>query len=181
MADEGGYTISGEVVLAAPAADVVRWLATPELMDRWMVGIDGIQVLDDGQPVVGARIRVQTSSGRHAGWTFTGEITELGESRVVRRYALEELRASGVPLEADTSGYARTVTYELAAEGDGTRVRCAAVTVIPGLAGTGARAGAKAEQQTLERSLERLEAEVAGRQRGLLGRFRDAGQTPAPL
>jgi hypothetical protein len=140
-------------------------------------------LLDAGARVLGARVRVTTSSGRHAGWTFTGEIIELGDARVVRRYALEELRASGLPLAADTSGYARTVTYELTPGPDGasTQLRCTVVTVIPGLAETGARAGAKAEQQTLQRSLERLEAEVAGRQRGLLGRFRDSGQSPAPL
>lgn len=177
----GGYTIAGEIALAADPTEVVPWLATAELMDRWMVGVDGIVVLDDGTPLPGARIQVLTSSGRHAGWTYTAVLVEAGPARVVRRYALEELRTGGVPLAADTSGYERTVTYVLTADGTGTHLHCTAVTVIPGLDDVGAATAAKAEQQTLTRSLQRLEAEVAGRQRGLIGRFRDTGQAPAPL
>lgn len=178
---EGGYTIAAETTLAAVPADVVPWLATPALMERWMLGVDGFVVLDEGPPVPGARIRAMTSSGRHAGWTFGGELVELGPRRVVRRYALEELRTGGVPLEADTSGYSRTVSYTLdpADDGPATVLRCTVVTVIPGLDGPGARAAAKGEQRTLVRSLERLEAEIAGRGRGLIGRFRDTGQAPA--
>ncbi|MCW3041626.1 MAG: hypothetical protein JWM31_3531 [Solirubrobacterales bacterium] len=181
VAPPGGYTISGSITLAAAPADVVAWLATPELLDRWMLGVDGIEVMDEGRPVLGARIRAVTSSGRHAGWIFSGEIVELSAQRVVRRYALDELSTGGVRLEADTSGYARTVTYDLTPAGDGraTQLRCTAVTVIPGLDAAGATAGAGKEQKTLDRSLERLEAEVAGRPRGLIGRFRDTGLAPA--
>lgn len=180
----GGYTITGEVALLASPADVAPWLVTPELMDRWMVGIDGIEVLRGEAgvaPAVGDRIRVMTSIGGKAGWLFQGELTVLGPERIVRTYALEELSSGGVALAADTSGYARTVTYDLASRDAGTLLTCSAQTVIPGLASTAAGPGAAKEQKALQRSLERLEAEVAGRQRGLIGRLRDAGQVPAPL
>lgn len=172
----GGYTISGEITIAAASADLVAWLTEPEAMDRWMVGVDGLVVLDDGT------LRVLTSMGHHAGWVFLGTLAEAGSGRVVRSYALEELTARGAALAADTSTYARTVTYELAASpAGGTRLTCTAETVIPGLAATAAETGARKEQQTLRRSLERLDALASGRGVGLLGRLRGSGGVPCPL
>lgn len=178
------YAIAGETTLAAAPAAVVGWLTEAELMDRWMLGVDGIVVLDEGHdtPALGPRIQVFASSGRHAGWTFTGELLEVGVDRVVRRYGLDEIRAGGVALEADTSTYVRTVTYTLTMEGGAaTRLSCRAEIVIPGLDEPATVKGAAAEEKTLRRSLERLEAEVAGRQRGIIGKFRDVGQAPSPL
>ncbi|WP_354702249.1 hypothetical protein DSM112329_02605 [Paraconexibacter sp. AEG42_29] len=180
----GGYTLTASIGLAAPPAGVVPWLVTPDLMDRWMVGVDGIVVLDkadDEAAAVGDRIRVIASVGGKAGWLFEGTLATLGPERVVRAYTLIELSSGGVPLEADTTGYTRTVTYDLTTDAPGTQLSCTVVTVIPGLAEAAAGPAAAKEQKTLQRSLERLEAEVAGRQRGLIGRFRDAGQVPAPL
>ena len=171
-----GYTISAAVDLPAAPADVVPWLTEPEAMDRWMVGVDGLVVLDDGS------LRVLTSMGHHAGWVFLGTLVEAGPERVVRRYALEELSARGTALAADTSGYARTVTHVLTAgHAGGTHLTCTAETVIPGLAAAAAGPGARKEEHTLRRSLERLEAHVSGRGIGLLGRLRGSGGVPCPL
>ncbi len=176
----GGYALDGQIVLVAPPADVLVWLTDPERLEQWMLGVDAAVELEDDP----AQMRVITSSGPYAGWTYLATTAIPSPVRVVRTYALEDLRAKGVSLDADTAGYHREVTYDLQAAGDdgaGTQLACAVRTTIPGLAERGALAAVKAEQKTLNRSLERLEALVAGRGRGLLGLFRGAGLPPAPL
>jgi carbon monoxide dehydrogenase subunit G len=175
-AGAGGYTLAGAVTIRAPAAEILRWLTEAERLEQWMLGVDAAVELEDDA----TQLRVITSSGVYAGWTFLGTTVVESPQRVVRTYALEDLRTGGVSRAADPSAYLRVVAYGLEATPDGgTRLSCSVKTTIPGLAAAGARAGAKTEQKTLDRSLERLEALVAGRGRGLLGVLRGSRLPPA--
>ncbi len=175
-AGAGAYALSGAVRLGASPGVVLPWLVEAERLEQWMLGVDAAVEMEDDA----TQLRVITSSGAYAGWTFLGTTTVSSPRRVVRTYALEDLRAGGVSLAADPSGYRREVTYDLVAtDDDATQLTCAVKTTIPGLAAAASRAGVKAEQKTLDRSLERLEALVAGRSRGLLGALRGARLPPA--
>ena len=57
-------------------------------MARWILGADRVEALDDNGIAVGARTRLTVSIGgaQRTGHTYVGEIVELTESRLVRRY-----------------------------------------------------------------------------------------------
>lgn len=172
----GGYTLAGRVTIGASAAEILPWLTQAERLEQWMLGVDAAVEMEDDP----TQLRVITSSGAYAGWTFLGTTTVQSPQRIVRTYALEDLRTGGVSRTADLSGYVREVAYELEGTLDGgMRLTCTVNTTIPGLAAAGAQAGVKAEQKTLDRSLERLEALVMGRARGLLGVLRGSRLPPA--
>ena len=163
------YEITGRVSIAADPARVLPWLIEAERLPRWALGIESVETLEAG------RIRVIGASrggGISVGWVFLGETTEAGPERIVRRYRLE----------GEEDRYERVVTYLVQPGASGaTEVSCAATTSIPGLAAAAARAGGKAEQRALGRSLERLRDGVEGRRPGLLARLRDSGGFAGPL
>lgn len=175
-AGPGGYTLAGEITVGAPAAQIVPWLTEADRLEQWMLGVDAaVQMEDDA-----TQLRVITSSGVYAGWTFMGTTVVESPTRVVRTYALEGLRTGVIAHEVDPTGYHREVRYDLyAVDGGATRLTCSVATTIPGLAAVAARAGAKAEQKTLDRSLERLELLVVGRPRGLFSMLRGSRLPPA--
>jgi uncharacterized protein YndB with AHSA1/START domain len=179
---DGSYAIEGRAALRAPAGEVVRWLVRPELIGRWMPGVERVEPLTGGEPAVGARTRVVVSGGVYAGWTFVGEIAELEADRLVRVWELDGARAGALPIEAGADALRRTVTWALApAGGGGTELTCSVVTAIPGLGASAARLGGRAEERALRAALDRLRAEADGERRGLLARLRGGGQPIAPL
>jgi carbon monoxide dehydrogenase subunit G len=157
------YDLAASVEIEATPEEVIRWLATPELMRRWMLGVSSIEA--DGD-----RIRVEVIHGGHAGWSYVGEIVERTTTRLVRRYGL----ATG------GDDYERIVTYQCSGDGP-VRVTASVVTAIPGLAESAARMGAKAEQKALERSLDRLRSQIRGNRGGWLARLRGSGGAGGPF
>jgi hypothetical protein len=155
----------------------MRWLTTPELMARWIIGASRVEA--DGD-----RLRLTTGIGLggtvHA-QTFTGETLERGPRRLVRRYTLERVRTGPIPLGAPDGAYERTVTYDVAPSLHGCTVAAAVVTDIPGLPQAAVGPGSRAEERSLRRSLERLRLYAEGRRVGPLRRSRDSSQVGQPL
>lgn len=144
----------------------MRWLTTPELMTQWMVGAVAVETHADHFRLAMAR----GSGRRRERATFRGEVVEQGMRRLVRRYVLESRLA-----------YARTVTYELAPALEGCAVTCTVVTDVEGLPDKQVRSGAKAEERSLPRSLDRLRLGAEQRRIGLWRRYRDAQLLPQAL
>jgi carbon monoxide dehydrogenase subunit G len=175
---EGRYELRGRVEVGATREETLRWLSTPELMDRWMPGASSIEAIGED----GRLIRLEVSHGAYAGWIYVGEIVALDNDRLVRRYELAESRGGVATITHDEQEYERTVTYELGGDDSGPVVLdVSVVTKIPGLGDTAARMGAKAEQRSLNRSLDRLRDEIAGHSPGLLGRLGGTGGSAGPL
>jgi carbon monoxide dehydrogenase subunit G len=172
---DGRYEIAARVAVGVAPEELMRWLTGPELMARWILGVESVESAGDG-------VRVTTSAGVYAGWTFLGETVERSPSRLVRRYRLERMRAGVITGATGEGEYERTVAYELTPGGAADcRLECSVSTAIPGLARAPAKAGAKAEQRALDRSLERLRNCAEGGGVGLLVRWRTSGQQAGPL
>jgi len=175
MNDGGGYELRGSAELEAAPEAVMTWLTEPERLERWVAGVS-VEAVDDGA------VRVLLSHGAHGSWTFTGEVLERGERRLVRRYRLEQTHAGVLPFGAAEGDYERTVTFELEPVTAGrTLLTVTAGVAIPGLGDRASRAGGRAEQKGLERSLKRLGDEIEGRRPGLLSRLAGSSSTPGPL
>ena len=184
------YLIEASVLVNRPRDDLMRWLTTPDLMARWIVGADSAQAVDvtglarDGTGAVGAalgvlvRLTVSMPGGQfRIANSYLGEIAEIGESRLVRRYQLEHSKVGVVGLRNGPADYERTVTYELgsATSAGPVTVSCTALTIISGLSRAAAKAGAKSETRSLRRSLDQLRDCAEDRGGGLLGRLRGSG------
>jgi hypothetical protein len=166
------YTFGSQATIERPCAEVRHWLVTPRLMPKWIVGLDAVVSLSAPVDVVGALILLDFGPGAGTPGTFRGEILEIGETSLVRRY-----RPS---FGADA--YERTVRYDLRADPAGSQLSCTIHTMRlnPGIE---VRPTARRKElQHLERSLGRLRALVEGREeRSLLRRILDGPTTPHPL
>jgi uncharacterized protein YndB with AHSA1/START domain len=180
----GEYLIEASVSVNRPREEVMRWLTEPDLMARWIVGADRAESVGDHAAAAGSVIRLSVSMAGgqfRVAQTYLGEVIEVSEFRLVRRYRLEHVRAGVAQMVSGPAEYERTVTYSLSGAGGGMQVNCAARTVIPGLAQAAAKAGARAESRSLRRSLDRLRECAEDGQRGLLGRLRDGSQSAQAL
>jgi len=180
----GEYGIEADVFVSRPGDDVMGWLVAPDRMRQWIVGADRADPVSGSAAACGSVVRLTLSSAGgqfRVGQTYLGEITELSESRLVRRYWLERSQAGVVRLTDEPGEYERTVTYELRPAPGGVQVHCTARTVIPGLSPAVARIGGHAETRSLRRSLDRLRLCAEGGQLGLLARVRDGGQSAQAL
>ncbi len=102
-----------ETAIARPPADVFAELRAIERFPEWLVasGIVGVELLDDGPPAVGSRLRIsQTVAGRST--TLDGSITELDPDRA---FGLRGRDPDGVTIEI-----AAALTAD---EGRGSRLR----------------------------------------------------------
>jgi len=126
-------------------------------MVRWVLGAEQIEALDGRGIAAGARTRLVVQTGRF-GHAYLGEIIDVTQSRLVRRYHLERMKTGVLAAPAGQEEYERVLTYELSpgAAGSGTWLSCTAQTSVPGLPKAAARAGAKSEAKSLARSLERM-------------------------
>jgi len=169
------YTITAREVVNRSPSEVIRWLATPGLMTRWVLGAVKVEALDGRGIAAGARTRLVVQVGRY-GHAYLGEIIDVTESRLVRRYHLERMKTGVLAAPAGQEEYERVLTYEFSpgAAASGTWLSCVAQTSIPGLPKTAARTGAKSEAKSLARSLERMrvcaEGGSAGADGGLFAR-----------
>jgi len=180
--EDGRYEFEGAVSVAGPPEAVLHALVTPELMARWMVGVDSVSDAGDG---AGSRVEVVASLGSRygrAGWRYLGEVVERSPTTLVREYQLSETRAGVLASPVAPAEYHRTVRYTLRPDGDQTGVRCTVTTRIPGLARAAARRGGRSEARSLECSLQRLRDVVHGTTRSPLVRWlRGSGQSPQPF
>ncbi|HSC92315.1 MAG TPA: SRPBCC family protein [Gaiellaceae bacterium] len=130
------------VEIAAPRARVFAWLTEPELMLRWIGGLQAFRPLDP-EPGPGARAeQVVELGGRRM--EVRSEITRFEQDDAV------EARLTGKGFEVATA-------YELEPAGDATRVRATVHTRLHGLGGR--LLGGVVErgaQRKLERDLARL-------------------------
>jgi hypothetical protein len=166
------YTFGSQATIERPCAEVRHWLVTPPLMPKWIVGLDAVVPLSAPVDTVGALFLLDFGPGAGSPGTFRGEILEIGETSLVRRY-----RPS---FGADA--YERTVRYDLRADPAGSELSCTVHTVrlTPGIEVR--QTARRKELQHLERSLGRLRALAEGRaERSLLRRILDAPTTPQPL
>ncbi len=164
------YSIAANVAIANSPGEVMRWLTVPELMVTWILGATNVEPLDGLGIAVGATISLRIHVHR-GGYLYRGEIIELSQARLVRRYHL------GVAQRAPE--YERIVTYDLAPAGAGTALAVTAYTSIEGLPKVAARTGAKSDAGSLRRSLDRLALRAGGGRQGPLDRLGDgnyAGQ-----
>ena len=164
------YVITARELVSRSAGEVIRWLATPDLMVRWILGAEKIEALNGRGIAAGARTRLMVQTGRF-GHAYLGEIIDVTESRLVRRYHLERMKTGVLAVPTGQEEYERVLTYELSpgAAGSGTWLSCLARTSIPGLPKAAARMGAKSETKSLARSLERMRACAEGRPAGAGG------------
>jgi hypothetical protein len=167
----GEYAFDGSVTVECASEDVQRWLVMPDLMSRWIAGLEGVGVLDSQPDVVGARTRLDFGAGKGSPGVFHGEIVELSDQVLIRRYR--------PGLDADK--YERTVRYALRAIGAATALRCSVQTRLLGVPAVLRRLPQRDEQVHLQRSLDRLRSLTEGRQLSLLRRIRDSGLKPQPL
>ncbi|GAA1284142.1 hypothetical protein [Planotetraspora silvatica] len=168
----GEYAFDGGVTVECPSADVLRWLVMPDLMSRWIAGLDAVTLIDSQPDVVGARTRLDYGGGARSPGTFHGEVVELSDQVLVRCYR----PAFG------QDKYERTVRYDLRAIGAATALRCSVQTRLLGLPAVLRRLPPRYEQVHLNRSLERLRSLAGGRQQlPLLRRIRDSGLQSQPL
>lgn len=171
---DGEYTAQASVLVTRPADEVMRWLTTPDLMRKWILGADKVEAADNSGPAVGAGVTVTVYAARS--WTtFTGEIVELGPAKLVRRYQLGHRAMPMARIAYGQGEYERTVTYELRQAALGTEVSCTARTVIPGLSHA-VRTSQRVAAQSLQRSLDRLAAGAEERSRSLMARFGDGSK-----
>jgi hypothetical protein len=161
------YSIAASIAVASPPGEVMRWLVVPELMVAWILGATGVEPLDGLGIAVGARTNLRISMGR-GGALFQGEIIEVNQARLSRRYHL-----GGPHRPAE---YERIVTYDLGLAGAGTALAVTANTSIEGLPKAAARMGTKSDTASLRRSLDRLAAHAAGGRPGPLSRIGDSNQ-----
>ena len=196
-ATAGSYAFEACTVIRSSPADLLPWLVTPDLMRRWMVRVGAIDELPGPARGRGARTRLTT------GWTpylfsFLGELVDADERGVSRRY---QLVSSGrvVPIRHLPAEYERVVRYRLeagtagtagiagiagtagTAGAAGTRVTCAVVTTIPGLAPAAARSGGRHEARSLALSLRRLRQLVETGSIALPTRLRSRRVSGQPL
>jgi len=169
----GEYAFSSAGVIGGAPAEIMRWLATPELMIRWIPYAKSVEPTGGPDLPAGAVFRLFIRDTGY-GTPYLGEVRELTETRLVRRYTLphqtEELARAA---EGKPPDYERIVTYELGtapggtAPGGtapgGTALRCSVVTSIPGLAASVARMATRSEGKGLTYALDRLRACVEGR------------------
>jgi hypothetical protein len=168
----GEYSFDGAVTVECPSADVLRWLVTPDLMSRWIVGLDAVTLLDSQPDIVGAHTRLDFGAGKSSPGTFHGEVVELSDQILIRCYR------PGF----DPDKYQRTVRYDLRATGTATALRCSVQTRLLSLPSMLRRLPRRNEQVHLHRSLERLRALTEGQhQLPLLRRIRDSALQPQPL
>ncbi|MFJ3235708.1 SRPBCC domain-containing protein [Streptomyces sp. NPDC086787] len=168
----GEYSFDGAVTVECPYADVLRWLVMPDLMSRWIVGLDAVTLLDSQPDVVGAHTRLDFGGGKCSPGTFHGEVVELSDQILIRCYR------PGF----DSDKYERTVRYDLRATGAATALRCSVQTRLLGLPAVLRRLPYRDEQVHLHRSLERLRSLAEGQQQlPLLRRIRDSGLQAQPL
>ncbi len=102
-----------ETAIARQPAEVFAELRAIERFPDWLVasGIVGVELLDEGQPAVGSRLRIsQTVAGRST--ILDGSITELDPDRAL---GLRGRDPAGVTIEI-----AATLTAD---EGGGSRLR----------------------------------------------------------
>jgi hypothetical protein len=114
----GDYAFEGAVTVGRPSVDVLRWLMTPDCMSRWIVGLDAVTLLDSQPDVVGAQTRLDFGPGQLSPGTFRGEVVELSDQTLVRRYR------PGF----DADKYERTVRYDLRTIGAATGLLCSVRT-----------------------------------------------------
>lgn len=162
------YRLAGTVDVGAPVDEVRRWLVEPQLLERWVIGVQSVT------PTSPTEVRVTSGSGR-MNFTLLGVILELTPTRVVKRYVLDS------PRPADQLAFDRTVRFDVAAAPAGTRVSASVDVIINGLPRSVVGRSEAVEQRALERSLERLRSSVAGRRRSLWAKWRDQGQSPQVL
>lgn len=90
-----------ETAIARQPAEVFAELRAIERFPEWLVasGIVGVEVLDDGPPAVGSRLRIsQTVAGRST--TLDGSITELEPDRA---FGLRGRDPDGVTIEIEAT------------------------------------------------------------------------------
>ncbi|GII30058.1 SRPBCC family protein [Planotetraspora mira] len=168
----GQYAFDGAVTVECPSADVLRWLVMPDLMSRWIAGLEAVTLLDSQPDVVGAHTRLDFEGGRRGPGTFHGEVVELSDQMLIRCYRPAFGRDK----------YERAVRYDLRAIGAATALRCSVQTRLLGVPAVLRRLPQGHEQTHLHRSLERLRSLAGGlRQLPLLRRIRDSGLQAQPL
>ena len=124
---EGRYDFERAVIVNGAGEDVLHALVTPEVMSRWMVGVDSVSEIATTESGVGTRVEVVTrldSRYGSTGQTFEGELTACDATYLVREYRLAQTRSGVLPMQIAPSEYTRTVRYVLHPAGD--RTRCAA-------------------------------------------------------
>jgi hypothetical protein len=154
---ENGYRFTAQQLIPLSPTDLLCWLCRPELMRQWMPGVERVDIVDGDPLQQGCRTAVALglySSFGGGDWTLTGHIDEIGPTRLVRTYTQDK--------------YHRTVVYDLTSNSVGTQLNCEVRTVITGLKARAARAGGKAEEKSLRKSLERLARLTTGRRRKFL-------------
>jgi hypothetical protein len=150
---DGGYRLTAQQLVALSPVALLDWLCRPELMRRWMPGVERVDVVEGDPSAPGCRTKVSLGLYTPFGggeWKLAGRIEEIGPARLVRTYEQDK--------------YLRTVAYDMAPNDVGALLNCEVQTVIPGLPPSAARAGAKAEEKSLRQSLEVL-ARLSGGQR----------------
>ena len=169
----GDYAFDGAVTVGRPSVDVLRWLMAPDCMSRWIVGLDAVTLLDSQPDVVGAQTRLDFGPGRLSPGTFRGEVVELSDQTLIRRYR------PGF----DADKYERTVRYDLRSIGAATGLRCSVRTRLLGANPTVlSRLPTRGERVHLHHCLKRLCSLAEGKQRPpLLRRIRDSRLAPQPL
>ena len=161
------YTCQAEIEINQPPNNVFSWLFVPQQMKTWIVNVDEIKWITEGEIRLGSCFQISSYLSRQAA-EYIGEITVFNQSsRIEKKYNLGGIKAGGwLPIavnETETENeteYERLVGYVLTPTRVGTHLICATTTNIPGMASNVAKICQKAEQKHLVQSLKRL-TEVA--------------------
>lgn len=181
---DSGYQFSVSELMPVPPAQLLPWLCEPELMKRWIPGVDDVVVADGSPQAVGCVTTVTLSSGSqygNVGWRLTGHVDEIGPHRLMRTYRMRSMTAGVLPMTVGPGEYLRTVVYDLTPAA-GTQLVCTVRTSIPGLARSAAGAGGRAEAKSLRRSLRVLSQLSAGQRISWIRRaWMTSGRSPQAL
>ena len=144
------FVIDHSVELGVGATSAIDWLVELDRLSQWLLMVDRVDVLDAGKPDgTGRTFRLVFAARRGGAGSFLGENVRVGVNELVRTYRMS---ATFDP----ASTYQRTVAYRLEGTAHVTVVHCRITTTIHGLHPRLAGRARASDEQSVDRSFERL-------------------------
>ena len=165
------YAFDSSVAIGLPGGRVLPWLVAPDLMPAWIIGLVAVTPLNAAPGAVGGQTRLDFGSGHGKPGTFHGEILELTDALLVRRYR------PGF----DPDGYERTVRYDLRPDGPGSTLTCSVHTRLLAAQSLSFASATRNGLKHLSRSLDKLRLAAEGTRVPLPTRIGDSGLLPQAL